>query len=821
MASIINGFSYDIFISYRQKDNKGERWVSEFVDALKTEIEATFKEDISIYFDENPHDGLLETHDVAESLKEKLRCLIFIPIISRTYCDPKSYAWDNEFVAFVEQASNDRFGLKLKLPGGNVASRVLPVRIHDLEPEDIKLAEQYLGFIRPVDFIYKSAGVNRPLRANEDHPQDNLNKIYYRDQINKVANAIDEIIRGLKKIALVDGDTSSPARATEANDAKDFTRTGKSPGKSERKLKKWQILVLCILFCIPAVIATSKIIHRIRDAGSGGKSEKTIAVLPFRNLTNDTTQMYLCDGFTEEIADNLEKVSSFTVRSRPSSNQYRDTKKSYSTIGKELNANYLVAGDFSREGNRMKILARLIDTRTEKRKWSNKYDRNLNDILAVQSEISQTIASELKTELSPEELESIEKPLSKNPEAYSDYLRGNFYANDMEGNRALSNKYFESAIAKDPQFIQAYTQLANNLSRMYVFVKFSKGSDTLLVKCMEQIDRAFLLNPDSPEAHLALGLYFYRGFLDYEKALEQAEMVLKKQPQNAEALALAGWILRRKGDYDLAKIYQVKSLELNPRSYSMIGDVGVTFQSLRDYPKAEEYFNRYINVKPDNYMPYIQLSDIYVSWKGDTRKAREILEYGVSNNAFKHTDPMVIEYDLLLDIKEGQYQVALNKLLQFRSPAFESYNSVRPKHLYKAILYGLLKNPGLEYACYDTARIYLEKRLAESPDEPKILCTLGISYAGLKLKDKALKAGEQAVKSPKLENDVINKFYYLQKLATINVMLGNYSEALKQLDYLLSRPADISIHDLQLDPKWAPLKNLPEFQKLVSKYPVK
>jgi len=197
MASIIAGYSYDIFISYRQKDNKGDRWVSEFVETLKTELESTFKEEISVYFDINPHDGLLETHDVNASLQDKLKCLVFIPIISRTYCDPKSFAWEHEFKAFVEQASQDQFGLRVKLPNGNVASRVLPVRIHDLDPVDIKECESVLGgVLRVVEFIYRSAGVNRPLRSAEEKPHDNLNKTIYRDQINKVANAIKEIISG-------------------------------------------------------------------------------------------------------------------------------------------------------------------------------------------------------------------------------------------------------------------------------------------------------------------------------------------------------------------------------------------------------------------------------------------------------------------------------------------------------------------------------------------------------------------------------------------------------------------------------------------------
>ena len=201
MASIIPGYEYDIFISYRQKDNKYDGWVTEFVDNLKWELGATFKEEISVYFDIDHHDGLLETHDVDASLKEKLKCLIFIPVISRTYCDPKSFAWEHEFKAFIEQASHDQFGLRITLPNGNVASRVLPVRIHEPDSSDIKLCEMLLGgALRGVDFIYKSAGVNRPLRANEDHTQDNLNKVYYRDQINKVANAIDELINSLKRI---------------------------------------------------------------------------------------------------------------------------------------------------------------------------------------------------------------------------------------------------------------------------------------------------------------------------------------------------------------------------------------------------------------------------------------------------------------------------------------------------------------------------------------------------------------------------------------------------------------------------------------------
>jgi hypothetical protein len=150
MASIVPGYEYDIFISYRQKDNKGDRWVSEFVDALKTELESTFKEEISVYFDINPHDGLLETHDVNASLKEKLKCLIFIPIISQTYCDSKSFAWQHEFIAFNKMAQEDSIGRDIKLNNGNVASRILPIKIHDLDAEDKAFLENGLVWQSPL-----------------------------------------------------------------------------------------------------------------------------------------------------------------------------------------------------------------------------------------------------------------------------------------------------------------------------------------------------------------------------------------------------------------------------------------------------------------------------------------------------------------------------------------------------------------------------------------------------------------------------------------------------------------------------------------------
>ncbi len=275
MSSIITGYEYDIFISYRQKDNRGYKWVSEFVEELTTELESTFKEEISIYFDFNPYDGLMESHEVEGTLIDKLKCLVFIPIISRTYCDPNSFAWEHEFKAFVNLASQDKFGLKVRLPGGNVASRVLPVRIYDLNKDDVQMCEAVLnGPLRGIEFIYKSAGVNRPLRANEDHSQDNLNKTYYHDQINKLSSSIQDIIYRLKsEQTVVTDDEKVPHFEAREKVIKDNFRVKE---KGFMKMSGSKILYgILILLSLTTLVFTYPILFK-RDSVKDLRSEEIL-----------------------------------------------------------------------------------------------------------------------------------------------------------------------------------------------------------------------------------------------------------------------------------------------------------------------------------------------------------------------------------------------------------------------------------------------------------------------------------------------------------------------------------------------------------------
>jgi len=512
MPSLIPGYEYDIFISYRQKDNKGDRWVSEFVDALKAELESTFKEEVSVYFDINPHDGLLETHDVDDSLKDKLKCLVFIPIISRTFCDPKSFAWEHEFKAFVELASQDQFGLKVKLPNGNVASRVQPIRIYDLDSADIKLCESVLGgVLRSVDFIYKSAGINRPLLSKEENPQDNLNHTNYRDQINKVANSIKEIITALGQ---------HEQKAEEVT--KEAFRLLSVPRKSNKtkiiagSIVALTLIVLCCLF-IPKLFISKE------------KLEKSIAVLPFRNLSNDTTQLYFSDGIVEAILNYLSKVGELKVISSTSTKRYRDTELSIKEIARELGVASILEGSVQKSGNNVRITAQLIEAKTDMHLWSEIYDKDISDIFAIQSEVAQNVAKELKATLTSVEKEQINIYQTLNPDAYSLYLQGRFnIENRTEDGFRKSIEYFEKAISADPDYALAYAGLADAyfLLPWYSQMPWKEG----YAKSKEYVNKALGIDKNLAEAHTVLGTLLCWNDWKWEEARKELQLAGELSP---------------------------------------------------------------------------------------------------------------------------------------------------------------------------------------------------------------------------------------------------------------------------------------------------
>jgi len=799
MASIVPGYEYDIFISYRHNDNRSG-WVTEFVAALQEELAATIKEPVYVYFDTNPLDGLLETHNVDKSLEGKLKCLIFIPIVSQTYCDSKSFAWQYEFTAFNKLAKEDQFGRDIRLGSGNITSRILPVKIHDLDAEDKMLLENELGgVLRSIDFIYKASGVNRPLKPKDERAE-NLNHTYYPDQINKVANAVKEIITSIKKHDQQDGEVLKEVIIIKPKNLKNLN--------SKFIMGFLLVLVLIALgyFFIPKL------------SKNADSVEKSIAVLPFRNLSNDTVQLPFCDGFMEDILNNLQKVQSFTVRPRTSSYQYRNTKKSTVIIGKELNVNYLVIGSVGRESNNLKIRVNLIDSKADKQLWSHDYTGEMDQLFSLVNEIAKEIASVLKAELTAEEIKKIEKRPTENPEAYNYYLQGNYYywKSWAGGDNENAIELYEKAIKLDPRFALAYSGIAKCLIDQYW--QYRDHSEDIKSKTIEKIDKAFEIEPDLPDAHLALGIYFYYGYLNYPEALKQFELVLKYQPENTDAIYWTAAVHRRAGNLEMAKSEFVKGMELNPGRSEIAEDAGETYELLREYSKAEEYYNMAIMLKPDWTFPYYLLSRMYLRWKGNLAKAKEILGNAERNNKASVSDSLIIETNVLIDIYEGKYEEALQDLSLLKYDYVQNQFYFRPKYLYNATIYGLMNRHELEHTYYDSARIFLEKRRIVFPDDQRLCSSLGIVNAGLGLKEQAISEGERAIKLLPVSKEAFRGVYLVEDLALIYVMVGKYDEAIKQIKYLLSIPGLLSTKILELDPRWAPLRNQPEFKKMMESY---
>ena len=552
MASLISGYKYDIFISYRQKDNKHDGWVTEFVDNLKGELESTFKEDVSVYFDINPHDGLLETHDVDASLKDKMKCLVLIPIISRTYCDPKSFAWEHEFKAFVEEASKDQFGLKVKLPNGNVAGRVLPIRIYDLDSTDIKLCESVIGgVLRSIDFIYKSAGVNRPLNQS-DNQHDNLNKTLYRDQINKVANSIREIITAI-------------GQHIPQKEEREVSKEAFKPISVPRKNNKTRIIIASVAVLALIVLGYFFI---PKHSDSSIPVEKSIAVLPFTNLSNDPEQEYFSDGIVEAILDHLFKIGELKVTSGTSTKRYKNTELSVKEIGRELDVSSILEGSVQKMGNNVRITAQLIDAKSDVHLWSETYDRNISDIFSIQSEVAQTVARELKATLTLKAKGQIEKNQTSNVEAYDLYLQGRFFWNQRtEEGQKKSIECFEKSIAIDPDYALAYTGLADAyfILTWYRWLPNPEG----YVKAKKYALRAIEIDKNLAEAHAALGWLLFWSEWKWEEARKELKLAIELNPNYANAHQYYAELLDILRQDKEAREQINLALELDPLSLAM------------------------------------------------------------------------------------------------------------------------------------------------------------------------------------------------------------------------------------------------------------
>ncbi len=792
MSSIIPGFEYDIFISYRQNDNKYDGWVTEFVNNLNKELEANIKDKISVYFDINPQDGLLETHLVNRSLEDKLKCLIFIPVISRTYCNSKSFAWQHEFCAFNKLAKEDRFGRDLKLASGNVASRILPIKIHDLDPDDDTLLENELEeVLRCIEFIYKSSGVNRPLRANEDHPQDNLNKTYYRDQINKVANAVKEIITAIKK-----------HNQQNAEGTKNVTKANhKKPKSLKTKIIITSVILLVLIFIgyftIPKLFKSSE------------PTEKSVAVLPFVNLSNDPEQEYFSDGVVEAILNHLFKVGELKVISSTSTKKYKNTELSLREISKELGVSSILEGSVQKIGSNVRITAQLIDARTDTHLWSETYDKNLADIFSIQTEVAQNVARELKAILTSQEESQIRQIPTKNPIAYDYYLRAIQYSSEIKQDSAI--RMLDKAIEHDPEFVLAYLFRASYYSNIFFtkdeYKNFESWQDFDHL-AREDIETVMKINPDLPGVKFTQARLLYNLDRDNDRALELLNELLSQTPNFSDCIYLKSFVLRRNGLWEEHLKEVQKYFLLDPFNGEYIIEAGYSYRLLRRYSEAMDLFNRPqvlgIQLDPDTKIKYDKFQTILL-WKGNVEEALKVSELSNSELWFYYYPGDSYYY----------YSRKFDKLLQVTEKTETQFNYF-PKTLNLAKAYFLNSNIQMSRRYADSAITELNLKIRKFPDDDRFYAALGYAYAYKGENKKAIESAQKAVKLKPMKMDVWQGFVKENDLANIYILAGEYDLAMDKIEYLLTIPGELSVPLLKIDPAYDKLRDLPRFQKILT-----
>lgn len=583
MPSILPGYEYDIFISYRLKDNRVPfnspsqplqgGWVTGFVQNLRSEIESTFKEDISIYFDSNANDGLLETHDVDKSLEGKLKCLVFIPILSQIYCDPRSFAWQHEFCAFNRLSQSDGFGRDVKLRDGNVSSRILPVTIHQLDSDDLNLLETELqGRLRPIDFIFRSPGVNRPLMP-DDSRQGNTNNLSYRDQVNKVANAIKQIIHAMK----YPGRSPEVAQSLVGDSAMVELELKAEKSASENKLL-----------------------------------EKSIAVLPFVNLSNDQAQEYFADGITENIVIQLASMSQLRVISRTSVMRYKKTMKSAPEIASELGVKFILEGSAQAHGNKVRINVQLIDALQDQHIWSRVFVESMDDIFSIQSNVAEVVAAELNSSINPKQTEKLKEIPTKNLEAYDLFLKGRHAFNQwgLNGYRAAT-EYYKQALAKDPDFKQAYSALASSYSaRMSWNGDLSPDEAEPFIE--HYLNEARKRGPSDNDYLTKAFVQFFikKDFPSAERSLLQA---IELSPNNSTVLYTYSYLLNMMGRFEEALGYVNKAKSIDPLTVAYFNYQTISLYLLNRYEEAIETLKEGLQLYPAVLRFYDFLARIYLT----------------------------------------------------------------------------------------------------------------------------------------------------------------------------------------------------------------
>jgi TolB-like protein/class 3 adenylate cyclase/Flp pilus assembly protein TadD len=568
-----------------------------------------------------------------------------------------------------------------------------------------------------------------------------------------------------------------------------------------------------VLLALAAIVAGIALFSRNRIRATVAVPEKSIAVLPFENLSRDPENEFFTGGVQDEILNDLAKIADLKVISRTSAMQYKTgVKRNLRQIANELGVAHVVEGSVQRAANRVRVSAQLIDARNDTHVWAEKYDRDLADVFAIQSEIAQKIADQLQTKLSPKEKAAIEERPTKDLAAYDLYLRAKelIYDGDVNAFRRREDdlravQFLDQAIARDSAFLLAHCQLA--YAHDYIYFNIDH-TETRLALAETSVRAAVRLQPESGETHLAQAIHFYWGYLDYDRAREELAKAQRTLPNNARVFEFLGLIDRRQGRWDEAIRNLEHSVDLDPRNASTISNLGQIYFNLRRYEEAIALDYRALALEPRDI--YLRISPAWGGVEAEANMAplRAVVDTIEAEGQSSAAEVSYISFQLAL--RERDPFAAARALARITS------DFPFPRTWYEGLLAKLRQDAPAARSAFMTARAEIEKLVHAEPENADQVRMLALIDAELGEKEKAIREGRAACDMVPVAKDALEGAILITNLACIYALTGEKDLALKQLDIVSKFPCGPSYGELRLDSEWDSLRGDPRFDQIVA-----
>ena len=548
---------------------------------------------------------------------------------------------------------------------------------------------------------------------------------------------------------------------------------------------------------------------------------KSIAVLPFENLSANQENAFFTDGVQGEILTNLAKVADLKVISQTSVMQYKNTaKRNLREIARALGVAHVLEGSVQRAANRVRVNAQLIDARNDAHMWAETYDRELADVFDIQSEIAKKITDQLQTKLSPKEEEMMQAKPTNDMAAYDLYLRAteiwrNLSTSSGSGGREKVKeaiRLLDQAVGRDSTFVPALCALAR--AHLYLHWQVADPIAGHLELGRKALDAAARLQPDSGDVHWTRGLYYYHGSRDYAPALAEYALAKRSLPNDPNIPFSIAMVERRQDHWEESTRHIEEALQLDPHHIQFISELaGSNYFVLRRYDKAVKVIDNALAWKPDDFGLAFLAAYIEMAWKADLRRWKEVVSGDLARNA----DPNdLINARLGLALKERDYHAAEQILALPGGNEFDDDGFFTPREWNQAIVARGLGDHIRAHAAFEAARARAVTAVHERPNDAKALMVLGELDAALGNKEDAINKGQRATELLPVEKDVLNGTQLLVKLAGIYSQVGEADRALDLLEKIIHEPDGSNYGSLKLDQIWDPLRGNPRFEKVVA-----